>query len=179
MHVFCFKWPCAISLIMCNWYYSRSFPAHAIRCYFLIQISILGSGIMQIRILDIMRVHSQHQKCYCSFYTLISINPKMENHIKCPFKSKLKHMVSTHNQSNVHIQFSISFQYLPGNKKRQNERMILKTQSFLMQNSVSEIFMLEHLTFIRVFKHISAVDCKKKIISGMKLALRGMSELST
>lgn len=42
-----------------------------------------------------------------------------------------------------------------------------------MRNSVSEIFMLEHLTFIRVFKHTIAVDCKKKYISGAILALRG------
>lgn len=31
-----------------------------------------------------------------------------------------------------------------------------------MQYSVLEIFMLEHLTFIRVFKYTIAVDCKKK-----------------
>lgn len=42
-----------------------------------------------------------------------------------------------------------------------------------MRNSVSEIFMLEHLTFIRVFKHTIAVDCKKIYKSGAILALRG------
>lgn len=46
--------------------------------------------------------------------------------------------------------------------------------------NVLELFMLEHLTFIRVFKYTIALDCKKKKeIVGVILVLRGMSELST
>lgn len=48
-----------------------------------------------------------------------------------------------------------------------------------LQYSDLEVFMLEHFTFIRVFKYTIALDCKKKEIVGLILGLRGMSELST
>lgn len=44
---------------------------------YVIQISILGRGIMQIRILNIMHIHSNmHQRFYCSFCATLCISSK-------------------------------------------------------------------------------------------------------
>lgn len=79
-----FKLSCVIDFIvgpssLCRVCYSAIWWWHHFLIY-LTQISILGRGIMQIRVLDIMHIHrNMHQRFYCSLSTTLCINPKWKN----------------------------------------------------------------------------------------------------